>query len=76
MEPIDFPQANRTFIRPTGVPIEECGDLRVFDNGEAFISCWRPSTEELGLLLAGKPVYLWIRSRIHPQVAITMDEPT
>jgi hypothetical protein len=68
VNPIDFPEANRTFGKPAGMTDEECQPLRVHDSGEGYISCWRPTDEERAAVAAGGPVWLCVVGRGHPPV--------
>jgi hypothetical protein len=70
MQPIDFPEANRTFTRPEGMTDEECGPLRVCDTGEALQSVWQPDEADRAALAAGAPVVLSIFGRGHPVVSL------
>jgi hypothetical protein len=62
MEPKNFPEANKTLIKPEGMTDEECGSLPVFNDGQRSISLWRPSLKErLSILFYGN-VWVWVVS--------------
>jgi hypothetical protein len=70
MIPVDFTQSNTTLTKPTNMTDEECSSLRVYNDGEKFISCWRPSwRERLSVLFFGK-VWIWIFGQGHPPVYV------
>ncbi len=70
MNPIDFPEANRTFTKPPGMSDEECQPLRVHDTGEALISRWALDPNERQMVAAGATVELWVFGRGHPVVSV------
>jgi hypothetical protein len=47
-------------------------DEQVSDQGNVMISAWLPTPEEIALINAGQPVYLWIWGRGHPPVMLTV----
>jgi len=62
MKPVDFPQANRTLLRPESMTDDECGSLNVLTDGKHCVSLWHPSIRErLSILLFGR-VWLWVYS--------------
>lgn len=71
MEPVDFAEATRTLLKPSGMTDEECGLLRVWTDGQMCVSLWRPSwRERLSALLFGR-VWLFVMSgQTQPPVAI------
>jgi hypothetical protein len=76
VKPIDFPEANKTFVKPASMSDEQCAPLRVLDNGEALVSCWQPDEEERMRLAGGAPVRLGILGRGQPPVYLEVgDEP-
>jgi hypothetical protein len=75
MNPVDFPQANRTFTKPTSMTDEECAPLRVHDTGGELVSCWQPTEEERAAIAAGAPVWLRIFGRGHPPVVLEVAPP-
>lgn len=72
MNPIDFPESNKTLLPPKGKTEEEVGKLPVWTDGEICLSCWRPSfMERLSVLFFGK-VWLWVWiGHTQPPVAVT-----
>lgn len=54
-EPTPFPQANLELVRPASMTEEECASLPVYRSADpqAFISCWRPTVEDLERLVQG-----------------------
>jgi hypothetical protein len=75
MKPADFPQANRTYTKPPDMTDEECSPLRVYDTGEALVSCWQFSwRERLAVLFRGR-AWLWVIGRGQPPVALEVESP-
>jgi hypothetical protein len=70
VNPIDFPEANRTFVKPASMTDAECASLRVQDTGEELISRWEPTPEERAAIAAGAPVVLTIVGGAHPPVRL------
>lgn len=71
--------ATREFGKPTNWDDERygvCNTLAIRDTpvpgGNAMVSAWFPTPEELALLQAGQPIYLWIYGASHPVVALTV----
>jgi hypothetical protein len=75
MNPIGFPEANKTLTKPASMTDEECGPLEIFSGEGQCISCWRPSLRErLSVLFFGRvwlsifsgetqpPVVVWAAS--------------
>lgn len=62
--------ANLILHKPDDMTDEECSSLHVLVEGDAMISAWHPTPEELKALNAGQPVYLYIYGSAHPPVAI------
>jgi len=56
MDPVNFPQANKTLTAPGSMP--ECGELPVFTDGKVCVSVWQLSfIERLRLIWYGR---LWL----------------
>jgi hypothetical protein len=70
--PVDFAEANRTFTKPAGATDEQCGSLRVYDNGEQLLSMWQPDEKERRDLTEGGSVLLWVTGAGHPPVALSV----
>ena len=75
MIPIKFPEADHHLLRPEDMTDEQCTSLDAFWTGDNFISCWKVSWKERLKILFGKPIWLWMRSRRHPPVALEIDYP-
>lgn len=58
MNPTDFPEANGVATAPP--TMNNCVDLPVFRDMQHAVSCWRPTAEEIAMLVAGSPVYLGV----------------
>ena len=58
MNPVDFPQAQRSLGAPPGA--EDVTPLRVWSDGKTCISAWMPTEEERQRIAAGEPVYLHV----------------
>lgn len=71
MEPIKFPQMNKTLGKPQGMTDEECGSLPVYSDGTYCISLWQMTwRERLSALFFGK-VWLQVMSgQTQPPVAL------
>lgn len=81
MMPIDFKEANFTFIKPSNMTDEECGDLRVFkgkyeqDGTPVIISKWQPSKEDIEAINRGEGIYLSIVGHGMPPVSLFTENP-
>jgi hypothetical protein len=55
----------------------ECASLPVFRSVEpqAFISCWRPSAEDLERLVRGASIWVWVFGNEHPPIAVSTENP-
>lgn len=56
MNPIDFPQADRSLSAPAGS--SDVTPLRIWTDGRECISCWMPTEAERAALAAGEAVYV------------------
>lgn len=76
-EPTPSPQANLVLVKPPSLTDEERSSLPVYRSAEpqAFISCWRPTAEDLERLLIGEPIWIWVWGSSHPPVAVTTENP-
>jgi hypothetical protein len=76
-EPTTFPQANLELIRPATMTAEECSSLPVYRSAEpqAFISCWRPTAEDLERLVRGGAIWVRVIGSSHPPIAVTTENP-
>lgn len=57
-----------------------CGTLLVRDEkttaGEAMVSAWFPTPEEIERMKQGAPIYLTLMGRIHPPVSLCVGKQT
>jgi len=75
MEPINFKEANKNFIKPDSMTDEECGSLPAYQDEKYLISCWRPSIKErIKLLFAGK-IWAWIYGQNQPPISLGCKSP-
>ena len=75
MNPVPFPGANKTFVKPECLTDEQCGSLPVHDTGRQLVSCWQPGPEDIAAVVSGRPIWLWICGGVHPVVAISTENP-
>ena len=54
----------------------ECAGLPVRNvdtpEGRFMVSAWEPTPAEVRRIIAGEPVYLWVRGSGHPVVSVTV----
>lgn len=62
MEPLTFPQSNKTLTKPVDMTDEECSSLEVYNDGKSNLSCWKPSWGERFSILFFGTVWLWVFS--------------
>ena len=75
MKPINFPESNKVFTKPSSMKDDECKSMFVFDNGINKISCWKLSlVERLQVLIFGK---IWVNlfSNNQPPISLTIKTP-
>jgi hypothetical protein len=72
MNPVEIEGATHLMKAPEGHP--EVGDLLVRVAGGYSVSRWRPTPEELGILMTGGDVELWVMGH-QPPVALVVDLP-
>jgi len=71
MQPVSFPQANKTLNKPQGMTDAECGPLPVYNNGEMSISCWQMNwRERLSALFFGRVWLYVVMGSTQPPVAL------
>jgi len=75
MIPQRFSESNVVMRRPPEMSEEQCMDIHAFSSGQAVITCWRPTPEELVKLNLGEPLWLHIVGATMPPVALTVDFP-
>lgn len=77
MLPVDFPESNFVYTRPTGLP--ECGDLRVWKGGHydlpIVLSKWKPSVRDIAAMNRGESIWLSVYSSDIPPVALFTGHP-
>ncbi len=75
MYPIDFPESNKIFAKPSSMTEEQCKSMYVFSNEQQKISCWHLSfRERLQVLLFGK-VWVNLLSKNQPPISLTIKSP-
>lgn len=58
LKPIEFPQANKTLVKPRTMFDYECGSLVVYTDGRQCISCWKMTfRQRLTALIFGR---IWL----------------
>ena len=77
MIPSSFDEANKVLGPYPDFPSEP---LNVFkgndDSGtNVYVSCWKPTKEEVDTLLRTGRLYLIVHGKLHPPVALTTDNP-
>lgn len=80
MMPVDFKEANFTFLKPKGMTDDECGDLRVFlgkypDETPCIISKWRPNKEDIEAINAGQPIWVSVIGTQTPPISLFTENP-
>ena len=80
MRPIDFPESNITFSKPSDMTDEQCSSISAYtgkdQNGIPYINTvWMPNKEDIEAINAGRPIILSITGSGMPPVSIfTVDE--
>lgn len=80
MQPVDFPEKNFTFNKPSSMTDDQCGSLPVhrtkdIDGFPVIISKWKLSPEELAEVARHGHVYLNIYGQGMPPVSVYADNP-
>lgn len=80
MLPIDFPQKNKVFTKPSDMTDEQCNSLSVFQGKDSegnpiILSAWQPSYEDIQAINEGKPIWLQIVSHGLPPVCLYTENP-
>lgn len=80
MNPINFEQSNRTYVKPESMTDEQCGSLPVFVGVDTeqfpfILSKWELSDEELDQINETKAVWLNVVSTEMPPVALFVQNP-
>ena len=69
-EPVGFPQANAKWTGENDV-----GDLPVYIDEAANISCWQLTAEERAVIQSTGVVWLHVWGATHPAVYVSADNP-
>lgn len=72
---VDFPERNKILLKPDGVSDAECSSLYAYDTGEAFVSCWKLTPEEVLEIARTGTVWLWVLGQRHPPVTLEVANP-
>lgn len=75
--PTDFPQVNVRLGKPEGMTDAECTPLPAHRSLQprCFVSCWRPTVEDLERLVRGAPIWVYVYGDGHPPLAVTTEDP-
>ncbi len=74
--PVNFPQSNFTYTRPSSMTEDECGDLPCFRSSNMTISKWRfPSLRERLRFLFKGELWMFMLMDGHPPVALATKNP-
>lgn len=72
--PIDFPESNRNWKKPSSMTDEECGPLPAFVDDTHSVSCWQLSQMELEEVQRTGVVWLGVCGS-QPPVWVTGERP-
>ena len=80
MKPVDFPEKNFTFTKPSSMTDDQCGSLPVFKGQDAnkvpvIISCWELTKDEMDEVAKTGKVYLQIFGNGMPPVYVGAENP-
>lgn len=80
MIPIDFEGSNITLNKPDNMTDEQCLSIKAYkglnnDGFPCFITCWKPSEEELEQLKQGYCVWLSVLSNSFAPASIYVSVP-
>ena len=70
-----FPEANDVLKAPPGVPGDRCYDLPIYRYPGGFVSCWRPTKEDIKRIAMGEPIFLHVEGHTHPPLVLTTETP-
>lgn len=79
MYPIEFPGSTE-IKKPESMTDEQCygvfATAGIDDNGfEYYITCWKPSYEDIKSIQEGRPIYVkTLATRLPPMALFTLDE--
>lgn len=72
MNPINFPESNKTLLKPANMTDEECSSLHVFSDGKECISLWKMSwRERLSALFRGRVWVYVMMGQTQPPIALS-----
>lgn len=75
MKPINFPESNKTLLKPSNMTDEECGQLPVYCDGNQCISLWKFSLKErLQALIYGTIWVYVISGQTQPPIALSTEK--
>ncbi len=75
MNAVDFHEANTTFGPPADLDPSQCKTIRAFrgvvpagslEGAPLVVTAWKPTVEEIGMIVSGHPVYLSILGELPP----------
>lgn len=69
LKPVDFDEANKRMVA------DGCGDLPVFHEHDAFISCWEVTEEQLAVIAKTRRIWLGVLGKGQPPVWLTVELP-
>lgn len=77
MTPVSISNKTRTLSPPADWIGDDCEPLDIVDftteNGNFMVSLWKPSTEELEILLNGGYVHIGIRGTLFPVLSVGIE---
>jgi hypothetical protein len=71
MKPINFPESNKTLLKPKDMTDDECGSLPVFCNGKECVSLWELTWKEVLQVLIHRHIWVYVFSG-HTQPPISL----
>lgn len=75
MEPIKFPEANKTLLKPESMTDEECSSLPVYCDNKQCISLWKLSWKErLQALFFGRLWVFVLSGSTQPPIALSTEK--
>lgn len=76
MRPVEFPESNKTLLKPESMTDEECSSLPIYTDGLNCVSCWEITEEEVEVLKSTKKIWLTILSgKSQPPVCLQVESP-
>ncbi len=81
MIPVDFPEANATFLHPPDLEESQCQSVRAYrstvnsgalDGVPIVVTAWKPSDTDIARITSGQPVFLaFIGTGLPPHLLAT-----